>query len=117
MIEQDFVEERQNFMKNQNRTPESLDMGMIPTPEYLHYQITMARLLALSFGESTISRERWDYMKHLEYARLNRLREFPVSTSIGSTSSSSFIQTLHPSPPLSSSSIDSSKTSSQVTGR
>jgi hypothetical protein len=78
MIEQDFVNERKKAAI-QYPSLSSLEFSML-TPKYLHYQITFACLLAVSFGESTLSRERWDYMKHLESIRLARLNQFPSLT-------------------------------------
>ncbi|EGG15486.1 UPF0557 family protein [Cavenderia fasciculata] len=55
-IEDDFVGTRQ-------RDPD--------TPqEIFHYWLTLARILAISFGEKSISLERWNYMKQLELKRI-----------------------------------------------
>ena len=34
----------------------------------------VARLLALSYGETTLGRERWDQMRAMEHVRMERLR-------------------------------------------
>lgn len=43
------------------------------TPELFSHWNALARASAISFGESALTRERWDYIKSLESSRLQRL--------------------------------------------
>jgi len=59
VIESDFVQMRKQ------------DPNM--NADFFHFMLTLARLLGLSFGESKLTPERWNYMKTLEQQRLSRI--------------------------------------------
>lgn len=59
-LEAHFVHERQQ------------DPGF--NTDSFHTQLTLARLLCLSYGESTLTRARWDYVMSLEHKRQGRVR-------------------------------------------
>ncbi|XP_069045216.1 mini-chromosome maintenance complex-binding protein [Lepisosteus oculatus] len=61
-VEDDFVEMRKN-------DPQSI------SGEDLHRLLVVARLLSLSVGQTTLSRERWTRAKHLESLRKNRTEQ------------------------------------------
>ncbi|KAG8435804.1 hypothetical protein GDO86_013663 [Hymenochirus boettgeri] len=61
-VEDDFVDMRKN-------DPQSI------TADDLHRLLVVARLLSLSAGQKTLSRERWQRAKELELQRNNRLQE------------------------------------------
>lgn len=44
----------------------------LPNQEDLMFRMTLARLTALSFGESSLSKERYDYVVELDEKRKSR---------------------------------------------
>ncbi|KYR00823.1 UPF0557 family protein [Tieghemostelium lacteum] len=63
------------------------------TQDTFHYWLTLSRLLALSFGENSVSISRWDYMKNLEEKRLQSLSTLLTSTTTTTTKKKSTTKT------------------------
>ncbi|XP_048863655.1 mini-chromosome maintenance complex-binding protein [Brienomyrus brachyistius] len=67
MVEEDFVEMRKE-------DPQSI------SADDLHRTLVVARLLSLSVGQSTLSRDRWVRAKHLEARRTSRTQQRTINS-------------------------------------
>lgn len=69
-IQQQFVTERKEKTGDQ-----------VPSQDDLARRIGLARLVAISFGKSTLDKETWDHAVKLDLARLARVAKYPVRAS------------------------------------
>ena len=90
-VQEDFVQERRNRAANQNNGVEGEGrangqdnaemagdrerVGM--STDDLHAHLVLARLLGLSRGETTLTREMWDETKKMERGRKERVAHLP----------------------------------------
>ena len=83
-VQEDFVQERRNHASHQNGGVENGGVnndarGM--TSDDLHAHLVLARLLGLSYGESTLTLQRWESTKKMEKMRKERMAHMPPQKS------------------------------------
>ena len=79
-VQEDFVQERRNHASAQQNGNVAGNNGDVEnrerrgmTTDDLHAHLVLARLLGLSYGETTLTRERWEITKGMERARKERM--------------------------------------------